>query len=134
MNDPKDMTQDWPRDPDNDELARLAEHLQNAPPALPTSALVRVEQRIHEEFDRIECRQRWRRVAFGWSIAASMLLAVSGYVQLRMRDADVSTPIAKQAVTPIDDRIVITIGTSQPSASDEKALVRLDEYRSLFAD
>jgi hypothetical protein len=126
------MTQDWPSDPDNDELAQLAEQLQGTPPALSADALTRVEQHINTALDRVERRQRWRHVAFGGSIAASMLLAVSGYVRFRTGDITAPAPIVTAA--PIDDRIIITVGTAQPSASDDKALVRLDEYRSLFAD
>jgi len=129
-----DLKNDWPNDPCNDELLQLAAQLQSAPPALPADALSRVEQRMHAELNRAERRQRWRSVVFGCSIAASILIAVGGYVVFRMSgDAGHSAqPTVHQS--PVEDHVTIAVGVSSLSSPNEKALVRLDEYRSLFAD
>lgn len=130
---PIHIQEDWPTDPANEELARLAQQLQAAAPPLPADALARVQQQVQAELDRAERRQRRRRVVFGWSIAAGILVALGGYAYFR---APSSAPqVVKNAAAPvlIEDRITVALGDSSARMGD-KPLVRLDENRSLFTD
>jgi hypothetical protein len=132
-----DIQQDWPADPANDDLLRLAEQLQAAAPPLPPEAMARVQQQMEAELDAAQRRIRYRRVAFGWSIAAAILLALGGYVYFR-DGADHGPPVIVRDDGPlappmIEDRITIALGESSVAPS-EKALVRLEENRSLFTD
>src|ERR1017187_10516584 len=101
-----DVVKDWPADPANEELSRLAEELHDAVPALPPAALARVQQQLLAELDRAQRRQRGRRWAFGLSIAATILLALGGYWYFRPAS---STPQSAKNVEPpeivlIEDR------------------------------
>lgn len=129
-----EITNDWPTDSQNEELARLADQMQCAIPSLSVDAMARIERRMRAELDRIERRQRWRNVGFGAGLAASILLAIGGYVFLR---PDQTAPVALQPLvksTPLEEQITIAVSVPSRTPTPEKALVRLDEYRSLFAD
>ena len=120
---------------DDAEFHRLADQLLEAAPPLPPDTLARVQQKLHAELDAGERRYRRRRLAFGWSIAAAILLSLGGYAYFRSsRDAPL---LAKGNPPPdpvmIEDRVTIAIGESS-APNTEKALVRLDDYRSLFTD
>jgi hypothetical protein len=133
MKKPTDLQHDWPADPANDELARLADRLTDAAPALPPEALERVQNLMAAEFDRAEKRRRRRRLVLGWSIAAAVLLAVTGYAWFRgqyVGAPELACPLPAQ----IEDRITVALGDSASAPTNEKPLVSLDEYRSLFTD
>ncbi len=139
MRETHDFEQDWPADQENTELARLAGQLQEAVPGLSATALARVEQQMHAELDRGQPRGRWRRVLAGWSVAAAILIAIGAYAYFRSGPAPVGEqPFAKKNASidaaPIEDHIMIAVGTSTASMPAEQPLVRLDDYRSLFAD
>ncbi len=135
-----DVSQDWPDEPENAELVSLAEELANAAPVLPATALARVGAQMRAEIDGLDRQQRWRRVAFGLSVAAAVVLAVAGFTYFRggsefaqpqpriVRKVEPTTPVA------IEDRVAIAVSEGAPAAATEKSLVRLEEYRSLFSD
>jgi hypothetical protein len=133
MNKPTDLQHDWPADPANEELARLAERLADAVPGLAPEALERVHQKMTAEFDRAEKRGRRRRLVLGWSIAAAVLLAVAGYAWFRGQHDD-EFEVACEPPPQIEDRITVALGDSSSAPTNEKPLVSLDEYRSLFTD
>lgn len=134
MNEDKDFDQDWPADPENAELLHLAERLQEAAPPLPADALTRVQQQLHAEVERTRRLERRRRLAFGFSIAAAVLIAIGGYWMLR--SGPVPQHANNNAVSEplVEDRITIAVGEGGHVAAVGKPLVSLDEYRSLFAD
>jgi hypothetical protein len=135
MSDEKDLDLDWSADAESAELLRLAEQLREAAPPLPADALARVHQQLLAELERAGRWQRRRRLAFGVSIAAAILVAIGGYAMLR---SGPGPQLAKrhQAVEPalVEDRITIAVGEGANIAAAGKPLVALDEYRSLFAD
>jgi hypothetical protein len=137
MNKANDLTQDWPADPENAELERLAGSLGSAGPTLPAEALARIGERLQSELDRGERRQRWRRVLLGSSMAAAILLAVSGYMYWRGAGDHLNPqrmPVLVKEPEPIVDRVVIAVGDVTPVPAGATPLVRLDEHRSLFSD
>jgi len=123
----------WPADPENEELARLAEQLPAVAPPLPPAALARVEKLMQAELDRAAWRSRWRRIALGWSVAAAILLAVAAYAMFRGETHGDPALVQRDAVF-IEDRITIAVGGVAPAPAHEKPLLRLDDYRSLFTD
>lgn len=139
MNKTPDLTQDWPNESDNGELVLLAEELANAAPALSEPALARVAVQMRVEMERASRQRSWRRVAFGLSTAAAVVLAVAGVVYFQAGNDFKPQPRVVKLVEPaapvvIEDRVAITISESTPPAAPAKALVRLEEYRSLFSD
>jgi len=136
MNEETNLEKDWPPDPENDDLARLAEQLQDAAAPLPKEALLRVETQVHAELDRAAWRARWRRYALGWSVAAAILIAVVGYVVFRSGQENGRNPPLAQNNEPVlvEDRITIAVGSAGQAPAADKPLVRLDDFRSLFAD
>ena len=132
----EEFEKDWPPDPENEDLARLAEQLKDVAAPLPSAALARVEKMMGAELDRAAWRARWRRNALGWSVAAAILIAVAGYVALRSGQESVrNVPVAQNIEpVPVEDRITIAVGNAGQAPANDKPLVRLDDYRSLFAD
>lgn len=131
-----DLMQDWPSDPENEELARLAGQLADSP-GLPGDAMSRVEARLEKAMARHEQPRAWRRVAFGLSMAAAILIAIASFAYYRATDTDRPRTRLIQAnapSTPIDDRVSIAIQEPVPSTPSGRGVVRLDEYRSLYMD
>jgi hypothetical protein len=120
-----DLTEGWPADPRNEELARFAGKLQAALPVLPPDALERVGQKVHAEL----ARQARRRVRLGLAAAASVLLAlgVGGYVWLR-------PPPGERTPAPVEDRYTVELAVPQAPLPPQPPLVRLEEHQSLYAD
>ena len=121
--------------PNDNDFARLAEQLREAAPALPSDALARVQEKMQAALDAKGRHQRRRRLVFGWSIAAAILLTLGSYGYFRI--SRTAPPLARENARPeqamIEDRIIIAMGdTAVPTT--EKPLVRLDDYRILFAD
>ena len=135
MSKPTDLQTDWPADAVNDELLKLAAELPGAVAPLPPDALARVQQQMQTELDRTQRRQQRRRVALGWSIAAAILVAIGGYTYFRPSPDSVPA-LGQKNETPefIEDRITVALGDGSVIPATDKALVRLDENRSLFAD
>ncbi|MCI0459400.1 MAG: hypothetical protein L0Z62_20815 [Gemmataceae bacterium] len=123
---PQNLTEGWPDDPQNEELARFATELQAALPALPPESLARVEQSIQAELKRRHARwRRWTRLA----AAAAVLLAlgVGGFLWMR------STP-EQRAEAPVEDRYRVELAAPVVPLPPQPPLVRLEEHKSLFAD
>jgi hypothetical protein len=128
----KNITRDWPADPANDELAKLAEELQGAAPALSDDAHARVAGLMQAEIERTQSRQRWRNAALGWSLAAAVLIAIGAYAALRDdTPAQVDRP---RAAAPVEDRVTVAVGETARPIVTEPSLIRIDDYRGLFSD
>ena len=132
MNEPNQLNEGWPADPENEDLLQLAGQLHEAAPDLPAEALVRVEESLERELTRAERRQSWRRIVLGGSLAASMLIALFSYAYWPPPAA--APPRAETVPDRVIDRI--TIAYSEPGVRSDIArpLIALDDYRSLFAD
>lgn len=125
-----DLQQDWPADPQNEDLAQFAAQIRAVVPALAPESLARVQRKLDDELMRGERRQRRGRIILGWSIAASILIALVGYAGWRSGGRDAALDVGPRFV---QDRI--NIAYSEPAISDAgRALVPLDDYRSLFTE
>ncbi len=134
MSDEKDFDQDWPADPENAELLRLAEQLQDVAQPLPAEALARVQQQLQSELERGGRWQRRCRLAFGLSIAAAILVAIGGYLMLHSGRASRHAKDNRASEPFVEDQITIAVGAGGHVGAVGKALVPLEDYRSLFAD
>jgi hypothetical protein len=119
-----DLTEGWPPDPQNEELARFAEELHAALPELPAESLAKVEQQLQAELAQQARRRMWARLA----VAASILLALGagGYFWLR--------PPAERHAARVDERFTVALAAPQIPLPSQPPLVRLEEHQSLFAD
>lgn len=124
-----DLQQDWPTDPQNEELARLAEQLTDAAPALAPDALGRVQARLDAALNRARRGRRFRILA--WSAAAAVLLGMISYAAY-YTGGDWKRPVTPPAF--VQDRLNVAFSESTALPDAGKPLVPLDEYRSLFAD
>src|ERR1700731_3052944 len=122
---PQDLTEGWPADPDNEGLARFAEDLQAALPALPPEALANVERQVHDELGHRLRRRRRLRLA-GLGLAAALLLGVGGYVWLRPGPGE-------RGEARVEDHYTVELAAPQTPLPPQPPPVRLDENRSLFA-
>jgi hypothetical protein len=135
-----ELTEDWPADPDNDELVRFAEQLRAGLPALSPQVMARIDEKVQAALDRQQRRQRRRRLAVHLAVAAAILLLLSGvggYFWTRTRTHD-NPPIANfvQHTEPalVEDRITVAAGSAGNMHTVDKPLLRLDEYKSLFSN
>ncbi|HYT88826.1 MAG TPA: hypothetical protein VEL76_08970 [Gemmataceae bacterium] len=119
------LTEGWPPDPHNEDLARFAGELHAALPEMALGSLANVEQRLHEELTRQRRRGRLARLA----LAASVLLAlgIGGYAWLRPTTAE-------RQPRPVDERFTVELAAPQTPLPSQPPLVRLEEHQSLFAD
>lgn len=130
MNDPPhDLTEGWPNDPENADLARFAEELQRSLPQLPDAALQRIERRLTHEADRLP-RRRWPWLRLG-VVAAGILLLALAWTAPRLL-------VRPPGVAPSEDWVVdsFPMELARPPAAiaPERPLVRLNENQSLFID
>lgn len=130
---PDDLTEGWPDEPGNAELARFAQELRSSRPALPEESLAWVGQTIQEELAARPRRPR-RSLAYA-GLAAGLLLVGLGYL-LFFRPAPPPGPVVEPPRRPerIEDRYPVELAAPPLPAPPERALVRLDDYRSLFTD
>lgn len=142
MSEPCDeLTEGWPADPENDELARFAEELGASLPELPAAALARVEQRVGAA---AAARLKWRarRVAYAVAaLAAVALLAVALWRGLFVAPppapAPPHDPAPRQAQgdppAPVHDISAIEVAGPPPPPPAQPPL-RLDAHQTLFTE
>src|SRR5262249_25671568 len=119
-----DLTEGWPADPQNAELARFAEGLRAALPELPPAALARVGQKVRTELARQPARRRWLRPA---AAAVLLTLGVGGYVWLWPSPGE-------REESPVEDRYTVDLAAPHAPLPSRPPPVRLEEHQSLFAD
>lgn len=116
--DPADLTDAWPDDPANEELARTAADVFAAAPALPQIALDRIEVRMRAEIARVERYRRLRRLLIvGLGVVALVAIAwlAAGYLRNRPLPRGESGP----ASAPVQDRFRVTLPPTSPRAPDK---------------
>lgn len=124
MNDPDDLTEGWPDEPDHAELARFAADLQASLPALPDAALHRIEARITAEPHAAPRRQPWRLLTAA-GVAAAVLAALGWWGRAVWVQPDAPT-------VAVEDRFPVAFVPAAMSSADDRPLVRLADYQSLF--
>lgn len=134
VNEPHDhLTEGWPSEPDNPELAQFAEKLRAAQPELPPDSLDRVEQRMKDERTALARRMQKRRIFMGAGLAAAVVLSVGIYAFLpRQRpDAPGASPVT---LRPVHDVYRVDFTAPPAPRPPQRPLVRVEEYQSLFSD
>lgn len=124
MNHPDDLTEGWPDEPDHAELARFAADLQAHLPALSDAALNRIAARIDAEAP-LARRRPWRLAAAA-AVAALVLLALGWWGR------DAWRPQPGGATVAAEDRFPVAFLPGAAASADDRPLVRLADYRSLF--
>jgi hypothetical protein len=133
-NEPNDnLTEGWPPEPGNPDLARFAEELRASQPQLPPESLEHVERRIMEEGGAFARRRRLRRIAIGAGMAAAVVLSVALYAFLPRPRSDTSGNNPVTQASPVRDVYRVDF-TAPPAPPPQSPLIRVEEYRSLFSD
>lgn len=129
-----DLTEGWPDDPENAELARLAHELRTARPQLSSAALERVRHSTGEAVVRaIHARKRstWNARVLG--AAAMILLAV--FLRLLAFTSGQAPVSSVRDKTPSSVTDTYTLNCSIPApARVDRAVVSLQRYASLYRD
>jgi hypothetical protein len=126
-----DLTQGWPEDPGNDDLARLGQELFANRPELSQLALDRIQIRMRQEMNRPWWQRRWRTVLIYIVGAVALSLGAYGLINSSSRHTarDTSgTPASRPAV---QDRYEVTLPGTSPKPPD-KPVVDLGRYNDLF--
>jgi len=133
----KDLTDGWPDEPGNEELARFAAMLRSSRPAMAPEAMARVERAMKRGLSARRARggRRWSVYpAYVLSAAAAAVLAVGVYLQFRVASpGPPPADTARKAPAVVHDRYRVRFAPL-PAAAPDRALLDLDNYRSLYAD
>ncbi|MFB3894090.1 MAG: hypothetical protein ACE15C_18970 [Phycisphaerae bacterium] len=131
--DRRDLTEGWPQDEGNEDLANFAERLA-ASPGLPAGAVERIAGAMAKEMQahpRV-VRAWWvRALRTGLAAAAAVLLATGAYFTLRGGGTTEHgrPPVSHAAVT--DKYAVAYAGVPAPAAP-QAPLIGTEPYRSLI--
>ena len=136
---PDDLTEGWPEEPTNEELARFAERLRAARPALSHEALGRVEAAMRREMAARPKARRRRWATLAASLAAAVLLALGVHLHLRPgKRVPVPTPTmvaSRTPAAPTGARDSYTVRfAAPPAAVPAGPLLSLLDYETLYAD
>jgi len=113
---PADLTDHWPEDPLNEDLARLASELVSSRRELSALSLDRIQVRVRQEIIRVGRRRRLM------SIAAVFVLAIAAIIGARVffatRTDSRIEPRAPDAngAAPIQDQFQVTLPSATPRA------------------
>jgi hypothetical protein len=125
-----DLTDAWPDDPANDDLARTAADLFAASPALPQIALDRIQVQMRAEMIRLDRLRLFRKLIFvtlaTLALAAGVWLAVN-----RSRRAAPTSEKPQPAPASVHDRFQVTLPPTSPK-SPEKPLLDPAKDADLF--
>ena len=136
-----DLTEGWPDEPGNEELARFAARLRSSQPALPPEATARIERAMGRAMSAEQARGARRRSAYPASVlsaAAAGLLGVGVYLYFRAAPSGsemARAPAPGQRGAPaaaVHDRYRVRFAPLPPPAPD-RALLNLEDHRSLYA-
>jgi len=135
-----DLMADWPADPDNEALAQFAAQLQKMLPEMAPGSLEQVQRRMWGPVSNrsaLSIKITPGRLA----MAAGILLAVGigGYFTFRSSGLIAPLPpLAHNAPSPdeapVEDVFEVEIAGPGAPTVPEKALLRIDDYQTLFMD
>ena len=122
---PEDLTEGWPEEQGNRELAEFAGRLRAAVPEPTEESLARVRRAMGRELDRRRRVARW----FGGALAAAaVVLLAAGVWRLARQDGPGEGPTPAAGVTDV----FTVVPVRPPAPEPPRGLVRLEDYRSLF--
>ncbi|MEZ0266122.1 MAG: hypothetical protein ACAI43_15440, partial [Phycisphaerae bacterium] len=130
---PPDLTDGWPDDPANAELARLASDLFASRPQLPPLALDRIQVRMRQEVVRVARRRRVATVAAVLVAAAALAIGLPYAFRTRPTQPAPAGPTTSAPDVPIQDQFKVTLPTATPKAP-ERPLIDLENAGPLFGD
>jgi hypothetical protein len=140
------LTEGWPDEAGNEELAEFAARIRSSRPALPRQAMARIERAMKQAMAAGPRRssRRWPAIcAYVLSAAAATLLAVGVYLHFRVaghRPASPpgQAPPAARAKDRAQAGLVLDTYrvhfASLPVRPPDRPLVRLEDYRTLYSD
>ncbi|HYE20493.1 MAG TPA: hypothetical protein VEA69_18745 [Tepidisphaeraceae bacterium] len=130
---PPDLTDGWPDDPANADLARLASDLFASRPHLPQLALDRIQVRMRQEAVRVARRRRVATVAAILIAAAALAIGLPYAFRTHPTPPAPAEPTASVPDVPIQDQFKVTLPTANPKAP-HRPLIDLENAGPLFGD
>lgn len=130
-----DLTEGWPVEAGNAELARFARQLREERPELSAAALDRVHDRLRAALAAPTPQRPPWRLWLGAGLAASVLIALGlSYTEIfRSHQPRVNPSAGTPASSPgVQDRYSVRFAEPTPPASSDGSLLRLDDHQSLF--
>lgn len=113
-----ELTEGWPDEPGDEELAAFAGELRGAMSELPEAAMKRIESRMRWRMRR----GMWIRRAVG--VAAAVAAVTGGYAVLRMRQPE--------RPTLVRDVYTVTTMPVPVGETPSRPLVAVEEYAGLI--
>ena len=130
---PPDLTDHWPDDPANDDLARLAQDLVSSRRELSTISLDRIHVRLRQEVVRVERRQTWMTIAAIFILAVAAFLGARAFITARTSSpATTDAPPVRDSI-PIQDQFQVTLPAATPK-TPQRPLIDLAPDRALFGE
>jgi hypothetical protein len=127
-----DLSQDWPSDPANEDLARLGQDLFASRPELSQLALDRIQIRMRQEMNRPWWQHRWRTLLASFVAAIALSLGIHGWISSsKSHDVLHHSGNEKVEVPPVQDRFNVTLPNTSPKPPDKPA-IDLQQYNDLF--
>jgi hypothetical protein len=126
-----DLSQDWPSDPANEDLARFGHDLFAIRPELSQLALDRIQIRMRQEMNRPWWQHRWRSLLAAFVAIAALSLGVHAWLASSKHESPHNTLSAKPEAPIVQDHFGITLPNSSPKPPD-KPVVDLQKYNDLI--
>ena len=127
-----ELTDGWPDEAGNAELAEFGRRLRKSRPELGDEAMARIRTAMSERARRLPARPIWRML---WkpAIAAMLLLGAGIWVEHGNRARVANNSLPTPAAAPrVHDQYVVS-STALPSAKlPSEPLLRMDDYRGLI--
>ena len=135
----ENLTEGWPDEPGQGELAEFAEKLRADRPRLAPQALDNVAAALRRE---ISAQQHARRNAWLWfSLAATVLLAAGLYSALRSvtppvvpKTEEIAQTLPPTPPTQITDHYSVEFAPLQAAGAPQRPLLSTEKYRSLYQE
>lgn len=142
----RNLTEGWPDEPGNAELAKFAARIRSSRPALSRQAMARIGRAMRRAMDAKSRRssRRWPTYpAYVLSAAAAALLAVGVYLYFRAAwqrpsfPPEEAPPAARAKEGAQAGGVLDTYRVrfaSLPVSPPDRPLLRLEDYRTLYTD
>lgn len=126
-----DLSQDWPGDPANEDLARLGQDLFANRPELSQLALDRIQIRMRQEMNRPWWRRRWRTLLAAFTAIVALSLGVHAWLASSKHESPPHNLNAKTETPPVQDHFGVTLPNTSPKPLD-RPVVDLQKYNDLL--